>query len=396
VRWLDIVPTKHDGSDVFLLRDPEGITEKSLLVSRDMLFLIYLMDGTRSMREIQEAYMRTCGSLIMTDRIVSVVDVLDAHFLLSNDRYRDCLRALKGAYDAEPFRTAYLAGNGYPGDEAGLRAFMEDLTQRGEGPAGRDGVKAIVAPHIDYGRGMEVYRAAYGSLPREAATLFVIFGTCHKLAPKLWNIGLKDTVTPLGKIKGAKEVGRLVREDRTLGAYVDEWPHRKEHSIELQLPVIQFLLGRKKFEVLSILTGSLHEYMEDGRHPGQGEAADLAGRLKEILKAHEGPCVFIAAADLAHIGAQFGDPPPLHWSVLQDSRQRDEKLLRAVAAVDGAGFFDSVRQEGDKRRICGLAPIYFLLSMLDSCQGKIVGYDQWSDGASSVSFAAALFYSIHP
>jgi len=136
--------------------------------------------------------------------------------------------------------------------------------------------------------------------------------------------------------------------------------------------------------------------MEDGRHPGQGEAADLAGRLKEILKAHEGPCVFIAAADLAHIGAQFGDPPPLHWSVLQDSRQRDEKLLRAVAAVDGAGFFDSVRQEGDKRRICGLAPIYFLLSMLDSCQGKIVGYDQWSDGASSVSFAAALFYSIHP
>ena len=92
----------------------------------------------------------------------------------------------------------------------------------------------------------------------------------------------------------------------------------------------------RQFEVLSILTGSLHEYMEAGRSPGLGEAAELAGRLKEILKAHEGPCVVIAGADLAHIGAQFGDPPPLDASTLEESKQKDGALLKTVARVDAA------------------------------------------------------------
>jgi hypothetical protein len=396
VRWLDIVPTRHNGMEMFLVRDPEGITDKSLLVSREALFLISLMDGTMSARDIQAAYMRASGELIISDRIASMVEALDAHFLLENARYRDRVRALKAEYEAAPCRSAYLAGNGYPGDEAGLRAFMENLTRQAEGGAQADGVRAIIAPHIDYARGTDVYRLAYGALPKEGNTLFVIFGTCHKVAPRLWNIALRDVATPLGVIAGAGAVGRLIREDALLGAYVDEWPHRNEHSIELQLPVIQYLLGGERFEVLSILTGSLHAYMEDGMDPAGGEAADLAGRLKEILKAHDGPCVFIAGADLAHIGAQFGDPRPLDRAMLDESRRKDERLLRPVAAADGAGFFDAVRQEGDRRRICGLAPIYFLLSMLDSCRGQVVGYDQWTDGASSVSFAGVVFFSIHP
>jgi len=117
----------------------------------------------------------------------------------------------------------------------------------------------------------------------------------------------------------------------------------------------------------------------------------LAGRLKEILKTHEGPCVVIAGADLAHIGAQFGDPPPLNPSTLEESKQKDGALLETVARVDAAGFFEAVAGESDRRRICGLVPIYFLLSMLGPCGGEVVGYDQWTDGASSVSFAGIVF-----
>ena len=156
-------------------------------------------------------------------------------------------------------RTSFLAGRSYPGDEAGLRAFMEGMLGQGQEPAGWDHVKGIIAPHIDYARGADVYCRAYKFLPVEENTLFVIFGTCHKPVPKVWNIALRDLKTPLGTVKGASVVGRLVREDVLLGTYVDEWPHRNEHSIELQLPIIQSVLGHDKFEVLSILTGSLHE-----------------------------------------------------------------------------------------------------------------------------------------
>ena len=390
---MEVLPTVHDGREMFVLRDPEGIIdESSLVVSREVLFVISLMDGTRSVRDIQEAYMRASGGLLYTDHIISVIEALDGRFLLHNGRYEDRLATLRAACDAEPFRTSFLAGRSYPGDEAELRAFMEAMIKGRQGQAGEQHLLGIIAPHIDYGRGSEVYRQTYRHLPEKDNTLFVIFGTCHKPAPRMWNISLKDLVTPLGRVRGPGEVARLVREDPVLKGYVDEWPHRNEHSIELQLPIIQFLAGGKEFEVLSVLTGSLHEYMGDGERPDEGEAADLVGRLKGLLRAQGGPCVFVAAADLAHIGAQFGDPPPLDRFMLEESKRKDEVLLRAVAEVDGAGFFETVRKEGDRRRICGLAPIYFLLSMLDPCRGQVVGYQQWTDGASSVSFAGAIFY----
>ena len=390
VRWVEVLPTVHEGREMFVLRDPEGITDESLVVSREVLFVVSLMDGTRSMRDIQEAYVRASGGLMYAEHVTSVIEAMDTHFLLENGRYESRLRTLRAAYDAEPFRTSFLAGRSYPGDEAELRAFVGTMIK--ERQADQQDLLGLIAPHIDYERGSEVYCQAYRHLPEKDDTLFVIFGTCHKPAPRMWNISLKNLVTPLGKIRGAGEVGRLLREDRVLKGYVDEWPHRNEHSIESQLPIIQFLAGGKEFEVLSVLTGSLHEYMGDGARPDKGEAADLVGRLKGLLKAHAGPCVFVAAADLAHIGAQFGDPPPLDRVVLEESKEKDQVLLRAVAEVDGAGFFEAVRKEEDRRRICGLAPIYFLLSMLDPCRGQVVGYHQWTDGASSVSFAGALFY----
>ena len=219
VRWLDIVPMRHNGMEMFLVRDPEGITDKSLLISREALFLISLMDGTMSARDMQAAYMRASGELIISERIASMVEALDAHFLLDNDRYRDRVRALREEYETAPCRSAYLAGSGYPGDEAGLRAFMENLTRQAEGGAQAeggpqaDGVRAIIAPHIDYARGMDVYRLAYGALPKEGNTLFVIFGTCHKVAPKLWNIALRDVADPAGRHRGGRR-GRQAHQGR--------------------------------------------------------------------------------------------------------------------------------------------------------------------------------------
>ncbi|OPY67345.1 MAG: hypothetical protein A4E57_02344 [Syntrophorhabdaceae bacterium PtaU1.Bin034] len=392
VRWVDIVPVNHEGRQVFVIRDPEGITDKSLVVTREVLFLLSLMDGARSVRDIQEEYLRASGKLMYTEQITSVIETMDKHFLLLNDRYESEVQRLRKEFDAMPCRTAFLSGRSYPDNAEELGLLLDGFLMQGRGDGGSKNVKAMIAPHIDYERGMGVYGPTYRHLPEEEGTLFVIFGTCHKFAPRTWNISLKDLVTPLGTIKAAEEVGRLIREDPYLKEYIDEWPHRNEHSIELQLPIIQYFLKKKDFEVLSILTGSLHEYMEDGARPEQGEAAELVKALKGVLKAYDGPVVFLAAADLAHIGAQFGDPGPLDRLTLQDSEQRDGELLHMIRNVDAAGFFETVRREGDRRRICGLSPIYFVLSMLDSCRGEVIGYQQWTDGASSVSFVGAVFY----
>ena len=137
----------------------------------------------------------------------------------------------------------------------------------------------------------------------------------------------------------------------------------------------------------------MHEHVTGTDHPDGKALRDLADNLKQVLKDYGKPYLLIAGADMAHIGAQFGDKYALDRLTLGRSKTKDEEILDAVKQVDGERFLATIRVEEDRRRICGLAPIYFQLSLLEGSTCDIVGYDQWTDGASSVSFAGAVFYN---
>ena len=66
-------------------------------------------------------------------------------------------------------------------------------------------------------------------------------------------------------------------------------------------------------------------------------------------------------------------------------------MLEAVEAGDADAFFDSVRRDGDRRRICGLSPIYTLLRALGGARGTLRTYGQWPDPEGVVSFASLVF-----
>jgi AmmeMemoRadiSam system protein B len=111
-----------------------------------------------------------------------------------------------------------------------------------------------------------------------------------------------------------------------------------------------------------------------------------------VLEKYGKSYLFIAGADLAHIGAQFGDRYTLDSETLARSKSKDQEILDSVKQVDAGGFLAAIRAEQDGRRICGLAPIYFQLALLEGSTCEMVSYDQWTDGASSVSFAGAILY----
>ena len=113
---------------------------------------------------------------------------------------------------------------------------------------------------------------------------------------------------------------------------------------------------------------------------------------RQTLAAYGRPFIILSGADLAHIGAQFGDRVALDMATLARSRARDEILLESMKKVDAEGFFATIREEKDTRRICGLTPIFFQLKLLEGSRCDIVGYDQWTDGKSSVSFTGGIFY----
>jgi predicted class III extradiol MEMO1 family dioxygenase len=99
----------------------------------------------------------------------------------------------------------------------------------------------------------------------------------------------------------------------------------------------------------------------------------------------------IAGADLAHVGPRFGDPEPVSLAERTRLEGEDRAMLAAVAAGDAEAFFENVARDGDRRRICGLSPIYALLRTLGGAPGVIRRYAQWPDPQGVVTFASVVF-----
>jgi AmmeMemoRadiSam system protein B len=391
IRWIEAVPFIQEGKDLIILRDTEGITENGLVVSREIAFMISLMDGSRTVRDIQVDFMRAAGELVYIEKIQELIDTMDSHLLLFNENYRNHYARLREDYENAPVRKAFLAGKSYSANRMELLSFLDEMLKKETNGTIQGEITGIVAPHIDYPRGMGVYQKTYPHLRNCVKPLIVIFGTCHHPTEGILSISLKDFETPLETIPHAKGLGALIRENKVLKKYIDEWPHRNEHSIELQLPLIQFMM-QQEFEILPILTGSMHDYMEGEKSIDDGEIDEIVTNLQEALAAYGRPFIILAGADLAHIGAQFGDRFALDMAALAHSKARDEILLESIKKVDAEGFFTTIREEKDTRRICGLTPIFFQLKLLEGSRCDIVGYDQWTDGKSSVSFSGGIFY----
>ncbi len=392
IRFIEAIPYEKDGKELVILRDTEGIAREALAVSRDVAFMISLMDGTNTLQDIQTAFMRASGQTVYMEQIEGLVKALDQNLFLYNDRYTAHVKALYDDYDRLPVRPAYLAGKSYSASRIDLLSFLSGMFNGHAHAADAPGdISGILAPHIDYSRGALVYRAIYPYLKDAPKPLLVIFGTCHHPTQGLWSISLKDFATPLETVPVGPGLKELIRANSFLSRYIEEWPHRNEHSIELQLPLIQFMM-QGDFEILPILTGSMHEFIEGSKSiDDDDEVRQLTESLKHVLDTYGKPYCIIAGADLAHIGAQFGDRYALDAVTLEGSRKKDELLLGHVRNVDADAFFREIKEEGDRRRICGLTPIFFQLKLLKGSRADIVDYHQWTDGQSSVSFAGGFF-----
>ncbi|MCS7280283.1 MAG: AmmeMemoRadiSam system protein B [Desulfobacterota bacterium] len=393
LRPVEMVPVKDGQKELILIRDPEGILEENLVVSKDVAYLFCLMNGKRTLRDLQAEYMKAFGELIYIEKLNDLIASLDKHFLLENENYYGRLNTLKREYEASQSRPAYLAGKSYPANRMELLLFLDSFFSEKEKRAKLEGrITGVLSPHIDYLRGRDVYVSTYEYLRNLTIPLIVIFGTSHKVSEKLWNISIKDFLTPIDRVPVSNDLKKLISGNKVLKDYICEWPHRTEHSIELQLPLLQFTI-QNEFEILPILTGSMHEYVLDEKNPDDGEIEDLVSSLKSCLDTYGKPHIVLSAADLAHIGAQFGDEYPLDIWTLKSSQAKDERLLEAVKECDAQRFLNLIKEEKDRRRICGLAPIYFQLKMVSGSRCQITKYKQWTDGASSVSFAGAIFYT---
>jgi AmmeMemoRadiSam system protein B len=357
--------------------------------------LLSFCDGTRDPAGLRAAFELGTGQVISLQRVTDVLRQLDDALFLDSPRFEQARSALIREYRAAPFRLPALTHQVYPGDPVELRDALagylpDDLPAPSPGT-----VRGVVSPHIDYQRGGPVYARTWlgaGAAAREA-DLAVIFGTDHAGGLGKITLTRQSYATPLGIVPTAVDVvdaiaSAIGEED----AFAEELHHRREHSIELALVWLHAAAGGKPLEVVPILCGSFHHFTQGEADPATDERF---GRTIEALQqATAGRRVLVvAAADLAHVGPAFGDSRGLGQGDRRDIADKDARLLTAICDGDPSGFFGQLRDEQDRRRICGLPPIYLSLRQLERTRGRVVDYDQCPadpEGGSLVSIAGVL------
>jgi len=399
LRPVEAFPTEVEGRQVLCLRDPTHFAEAVLFVPLAAADILRQFDGHHSILDIQAAYARRHGELLFREKVEQLITALDEHFFLESDRFAKHQVALEQSFRDARTRPAFLAGKSYPSEPSELRQILDDMLGHPEGPARNDGrpegsVRALIAPHIDFIRGALGYAWAYRELEeRTDAELFVIFGTAHAGTTRPFAICGKDFETPLGHVRTDRTLLQEITRRCPGASSVDDMAHRAEHSIEFQVIFLQHLLGaRRPMRILPILCGSFHEWILAGKLPSDDpEVRRFLEVLCDLLQTQEDRTCLIAGADLTHMGARFGDPGSMTPHLLQWIDGQDGQMLEPVVAGDPEAFFRAVSRDGDRRRICGLPPIYALLHCMRGRTGKLLHYGQASDPQGVVTFCSASF-----
>ncbi|MBR9678019.1 MAG: AmmeMemoRadiSam system protein B [Nanoarchaeota archaeon] len=209
-------------------------------------------------------------------------------------------------------RNLVAAGSFYPRDKEELILTLKELglTRR----IGKS--RAILVPHAGITYSGRTAAKAYNQIRR--AKKIVIVGTNHSGTGKV-SASQQDWITPLGKAKTWK----------TTAFPVDETVHAHEHSIEIQLPFLQYKLKNFRFLPLSVSHLSLRE---------------CERTAQKIVKLK--PCLVIASGDLSHCGPGFGD-----------TKNYDPRTLELIKSGNPKDFYDYTKHS----TVCGHTPITILL-----------------------------------
>ncbi len=233
-------------------------------------------------------------------------------------------------------------------------------------------VIGLVCPHAGYMFSGPVAAHAYFELALDGKPdVVVILGPNHTgygSGLAIMNEGVWHT--PLGDVEVDRETAnQIVHESNIVD--IDDSAHSHEHSIEVQLPFLQYLYGSSfKFVPICFLMQDL----SSAREVGQAVAKVLLNKN----------AVIIASSDMTHYEPQ------------KNAESKDAKALEALKALDEVRFQSTI--ETHNITACGHGPIVSLITaakMLGGKEAKLLCYktsgDVTGDFSSVVGYAAMCF-----
>ena len=258
-------------------------------------------------------------------------------------------------------REPVVAGQFYPGQKADLEKMLANLT----GKAKKEDAIGAMSPHAGYIYSGAVAGKVMSRLKKR--DVFIIIGPNHTGRGAQFSVfpGGKWR-TPLGLVDVDGDMaGELIKNSGIFLA--DEAAHAYEHSIEVQIPFLQYLM--KDFKILPIVIGSME--MKRLKQAGD-EIAETVNQLGVN-------CTIIASSDMTHYETQ------------REAERKDKAALAAILELDENKLAEKV--SGMDISMCGVSPVIAMLSAAKKWGAKeseLVDYK--TSGDSSGDYSSVVGY----
>ena len=263
-------------------------------------------------------------------------------------------------------RAPAVAGRFYPARPAELRRELENYLQP---VTPREKAIGCVVPHAGIMYSGHVAGAVYSRL--EPAPTYIILCPNHTgygsplaiLSEGEWETPFGDVPIEAGLASELKKAYPRLEEDADA--------HRFEHSLEVQLPFLQFLQADFRFVPIALGVGRYEPLEELGR------------AIAEVIRSARKRPLIIASSDLNHYESD---------SV---NRRKDHLAIDRILALDPRGLYDTVHREDIS--MCGFGPTVAMLTAaraLGASQAELVRYansgDITGDRSQVVGYAGIL------
>ncbi|PID57793.1 AmmeMemoRadiSam system protein B [candidate division KSB3 bacterium] len=241
-------------------------------------------------------------------------------------------------------RKACRAGSFYPADEASCRRELQRCFGDYHAPDLPGSIRGGIVPHAGWIFSGSTAAKVFKSIHEKSAPeSFLIFGAVH-----VRGVGRKASFfdrgsweTPCGTVPIDEELARMITENASDIVQADHHSHHDEHSIEVQLPFIQYLFPAAK--ILPIMV-----------HPTE-EAVSLGQRIATLLQNQQKQVCVLGSTDLTHYGPRFGFTPyGIGQHSLRLMKANDRKLLDLIVAMKAEHV---IRETEIHRNACGAGAI---------------------------------------
>jgi MEMO1 family protein len=243
-----------------------------------------------------------------------------------------CLQA-KGAgaegAGEEGVRRSILQGSWYPAETGDLRRLIRNRLSEATPPEIQGRVRALVVPHAGYTYSGGVAAHAYRLIQGSAFDRVILIGPSHRRAFEGVSVARHDAYeTPLGRVPVDRAAAdRLIASSPAI-RFVPE-AHAVEHSLEIQLPFLQVVLG--DFRIVPVLMG----------RQGLDTCSVLAEALSGAL-GDGGKTLIVASTDLSH------------YHDRETARALDSVFIRHLTAFDPEGLLRALA--AGRCEACGGGP----------------------------------------